>query len=162
MENKLSQPGCMDSEKTLARTYSDGIVGFALLTAEFALFMLLFTLFSCSSVPAENYRSASRAVVTGGAHSVANLESGDSNESPKPGDTKIMDGIEYIYASNRRYLYTPSEPEYVWIRKDQYSPRIGENLLSRKTEKKEMEELEKRISKLEEQLKKRNTPPQIP
>jgi hypothetical protein len=86
----------------------------------------------------------------------------DSN--PKPGDIKVIDGIEYIYASNRKYMLTPYEPEYVWIRKDQYSPRLGENLLTGRTGtagKKEREEMEKRIAKLEEDLKKKGIAPQM-
>ena len=31
-------------------------------------------------------------------------------------------------------MFTPYEPLYVWIRKDEYTPRMGENLLTRNTE----------------------------
>lgn len=79
----------------------------------------------------------------------------------KPGDIKIIDGVEYIYTSNRRYMLTPYEPEYVWIRKDQYTPRIGENLLSGGAPKREREETEKRIARLEEDLKKKGIAPQM-
>ncbi len=48
---------------------------------------------------------------------------------PQPGDIKIMDGIEYIYARNRRFQLTPHEPEYLWLRKDQYSPGIFESVV---------------------------------
>ncbi len=82
--------------------------------------------------------------------------------NPKPGDIKVIDGVEYIYASNRKFMLTPYEPEYVWIRKDQYTPRMGENLLSGGTaNKKEREEMEKRLAKLEEELKKKGIAPQM-
>ncbi len=55
---------------------------------------------------------------------------GDAEEVKEPelGDIKIIDGIEYIYVRNRKYMLTPYEPAYVWIRKDQYAPGIGESL----------------------------------
>jgi hypothetical protein len=82
--------------------------------------------------------------------------------NPKPGDIKVIDGVEYIYTSNRKFMLTPYEPEYVWIRKDQYTPRMGENLLSGGTSnKKEREEMEKRLAKLEEELKKKGIAPQM-
>ncbi|HQP56615.1 MAG TPA: hypothetical protein PLN83_10940, partial [Syntrophorhabdus sp.] len=33
-------------------------------------------------------------------------------EAPKPGDIKVLDGVEYIYARNKRWQFTPYEPEY--------------------------------------------------
>jgi hypothetical protein len=92
-----------------------------------------------------------------------NMEKIDES-GPKPGDIKVIDGIEYIYASNRKYMLTPYEPEYVWIRKDQYSPRFGESLLSGAggvAAKKERDEMERRIAKLEEDLKKKGLAPQM-
>lgn len=80
---------------------------------------------------------------------------------PKPGDIKVIDGVEYIYARNRKFMFTPYEPEYVWIRKDQYTPRIGEDILGKGTASKEQKELEKRLGKLEEDLKKKGLPPQM-
>jgi len=82
--------------------------------------------------------------------------------NPKPGDIKVIDGVEYIYTSNRKFMLTPYEPEYVWVRKDQYTPRMGENLLSGGTaNKKERAEMEKRLAKLEEELKKKGIAPQM-
>jgi hypothetical protein len=55
-------------------------------------------------------------------------------------------------------MFTPYEPLYTWIRKDQYSPGIGENLLTRNTaEKEHLGELEERIKRLEEEMKKMGT-----
>lgn len=74
---------------------------------------------------------------------------------PQPGDIKVIDDVEFIYASNRRYMFTPYEPLNVWIKKDEYTPRMGENLLSRNSEEeKYLKELEERIKRLEEELKK--------
>jgi len=81
-------------------------------------------------------------------------------EAPKPGDIKILDGVEYIYARNKRWMYTPYEPEYMWIRKDQYSPGFGENLLTR-GKSKEQKDLETRLAKIEEEMKKKGLPPQM-
>ncbi|MCX7965376.1 MAG: hypothetical protein N2596_01945 [Syntrophorhabdaceae bacterium] len=79
---------------------------------------------------------------------------------PKPGDIKVIDGVEYIYARNRKYMLIPNEPEYIWVRKDQYSPGILQSLVSA-AQKKERDELTSRIAKLEEELKKRNIAPQV-
>jgi hypothetical protein len=74
---------------------------------------------------------------------------------PQPGDIKVIDDVEFIYASNRRYMFSPYEPLYVWIKKDEYAPRIGENLLTRTSEEeKHLRELEQRIKRLEEELQK--------
>jgi hypothetical protein len=81
---------------------------------------------------------------------------------PKPGDIKVIDGIEYIYARNKRAMLSSAEPENVWIRKDQYSPGLIESMISSvgSTNKKERTAMEDRIAKLEEELKKRNLAPQ--
>jgi len=81
-------------------------------------------------------------------------------EAPKPGDIKVLDGVEYIYARNKRWMFTPYEPEYMWIRKDQYSPAFGENLLTR-GKSQEQKELEGRLAKIEEEMKKKGLAPQM-
>lgn len=81
---------------------------------------------------------------------------------PKPGDIKVIDGVEYIYAHNPRYMLTPGEPENVWIRKDEYSPGMFESLAkSSPGEDKERKQLEGRIAKLEEDLKNKGIAPRI-
>jgi len=82
-------------------------------------------------------------------------------DTPKPGDIKVIDGVEYIYARNRRFMFTPYEPEYIWIRKDQYTPGPGENLLTKGPSTKEQQEMEKRLAKIEEEMKKKGLPPQM-
>ena len=83
---------------------------------------------------------------------------------PKPGDIKVVDGVEYIYAKNRRFAQAPYEPEYVWVRKDQYSPGLYDTITGKLsgggTNKQEQDKLEKRMAKLEEDLKKQNAGPQ--
>ncbi|MGD0228985.1 MAG: hypothetical protein ABSC19_01340 [Syntrophorhabdales bacterium] len=83
-------------------------------------------------------------------------------DQPKPGDVRIIDGVEYIYARNRRYQLTPYEPEYEWVRKDQYSPGVFDSISDRMAggdaaAKKDHAELEKRMTKLEDDLKQKNT-----
>jgi len=92
--------------------------------------------------------------------------------APQPGDVRVEDGVEYIYAKNRRFGYTPDEPEFVWVRKDEYSPGILESLAARISgsgDKKEREALEARIAKAEAELKGQNLstgtaglPPPVP
>jgi hypothetical protein len=82
-------------------------------------------------------------------------------DTPKPGDIKVIDSVEYIYARNRRFMFTPYEPEYIWIRKDQYTPGPGENLLTKGPSTKEQQEMEKRLAKIEEEMKKKGLPPQM-
>jgi hypothetical protein len=83
------------------------------------------------------------------------VEKGEKVEDkePVPGDIQVIDGIEYIYARNKKYMITPYEKEYMWIRKDQYTGSISDSLFG--GGKKERDELEKRLAKLEEDLKKK-------
>jgi len=84
-------------------------------------------------------------------------------KEPKPGDIRVIDGVEYIYAHNKRYMFEPTEPENVWYRKDQYSPGIIQSMISDALgpSKKEKTAMEDRITKLEAELKKRNLAPQM-
>jgi hypothetical protein len=86
-------------------------------------------------------------------------------KEPELGDIKVIDGVEYIYTRNRKYMLTPYEPPYVWVRKDQYAPGLGEALSfgvgGSGPSKKERDELERRIAKLEEELKKKGINPQM-
>jgi hypothetical protein len=79
----------------------------------------------------------------------------DAGSEPKPGDIKLVDGVEYIYAQNRRYNSVSGEPQYVWYRKDQYSPGLFDTVKGSvsSTDKKERAELEKRLAKLESDQK---------
>lgn len=87
----------------------------------------------------------------------------DDVKDPKPGDIKVIDGVEYIYTRNRKFMFTPYEPENVWIRKDQYSPGLLESVIATATvgSKKEKTAMEQRIARLEEELKKKNITTQM-
>lgn len=72
------------------------------------------------------------------------------------GDVRLEGGIEYMYVKNRKFGSTPYEPECEWVRRDEYSPRLFEGLANRimsRSDKKEIEEIEKRIAKLEAEVK---------
>jgi hypothetical protein len=88
----------------------------------------------------------------------SNKERVDVGSEPKPGDIKIVEGTEYIYAKNKRYLSASYEPEYIWYRKDQYSPGLFDSIKNSFAgdNKKEKEKLEQRLAKLEDDLKKKN------
>jgi len=73
------------------------------------------------------------------------------------GDVRLEDGIEYIYVKNRKFGSTPYEPECVWIRKDEDSPRLFEGLansIMNRGDKKETADIEKRIARIEAEVKK--------
>jgi hypothetical protein len=106
---------------------------------------------SCSSVPFSEKNQFAASGTEPNTEKAARIE----ETVPEPGDIKVIDGVEYIYAQNRRYMFTPYEPLYVWIKKDEYTPRMGENLLTRNAEETEhFKKLEERIKRLEEELKK--------
>jgi hypothetical protein len=77
---------------------------------------------------------------------------------PKPGDLKTVDGVEYIYGKNVRWPTMPYEPEYVWVRRDQYASRLFDSLTealsNRADDRKEIEELQRRIERLEKEINK--------
>lgn len=83
-------------------------------------------------------------------------ETGMEKSVPEPGDIKTFDGVEYVYGRNRRFPSLRGEPEYTWVRKDQLAPRpfdsLKEALQRPAPDRGEIEELEKRISRLEEEI----------
>jgi hypothetical protein len=132
------------------------------------LMLLVLSLASCSYLPFGKKKDEDPSK-TGKKSDTASSQKksarGDAEEikEPQMGDIKVIDGIEYIYTRNRKYMLTPYEPPYVWVRKDQYTPGMGEALSfgigDSKQSKKERDELEKRIAKLEEELKKKGIQP---
>jgi hypothetical protein len=126
------------------------------------ILLIALSLISCSTNPFAKKKDASTDVSgseTKQGQTQKTTQIGE--EVPKPGDIKVLDGVEYIYARNKRWMYTPYEPEYMWIRKDQYAPGWGENLLTRGGKTKEQKELETRLAKIEEEMKKKGLPPQM-
>jgi hypothetical protein len=83
---------------------------------------------------------------------------GDEAAAVKPqlGAIKLMNGVEYIYARNVRWTPASQEPEYVWVRKDLYSPGLIASLNQPSmAERKELDQLRERIERLEAELKKK-------
>lgn len=125
------------------------------------------SLVSCSYLPFGKKKEEDPSKTAGKTDSATAKRSSraDAEEvkEPQMGDIKVIDGVEYIYTRNRKYMLTPYEPPYVWIRKDQYTPGIGEALSfsvgGSGPSKKERDDLEKRIAKLEEELKKKGIQP---
>ncbi|MGD0233883.1 MAG: hypothetical protein ABSC55_05020 [Syntrophorhabdales bacterium] len=81
---------------------------------------------------------------------------------PQKGDVRVIDGVEYVYGKNPKYMNSQIEPLYVWLRKDQYSPDTLDDFTFRSpvpTEK--QNEMEARIAKIEAELKKTQVPQQV-
>jgi hypothetical protein len=84
------------------------------------------------------------------------------SDKPKPGDVRVIDGVEYIYARNRKFNITPDEPEYKWVPKDQYSPGVFDSVAGRvsgqsTSDKQERAELQQRMAKLETDITSKKT-----
>ena len=121
------------------------------------IILLVCLLASCSSLNPFSKKAP--------ASGTATTEKGEKIEDnkPKPGDIKMVDGVEYIYAKNIRFAQAPYEPEYVWVRKDQYTPSLFDRIAGKGNEgmnKQEREELDKRMAKLEAELKNKESAPQ--
>lgn len=118
------------------------------ITPSFCLFSLSVFLFSLALL--------SCALVHPQGNGTEVKETSMEKRTPEPGDLKMVDNVEYIYGKNRRFRSLPGEPEYVWVRKDQYGPRPFDSLkeaLSRPpAEWEEIEKLERRISMLEAEI----------
>jgi hypothetical protein len=121
---------------------------------KFAIILLALSLVCCSSLTPWKKKTTETPKKTERADKI-------DEKAPQPGDVQTIDGVEYIYARNKRYQLTPYEPEYLWIRKDQYSPGILESLTGGGQGKKEREQLEGRIARLEDDLKKKGVAPQM-
>lgn len=111
------------------------------------VFFLTFALVSCSHIPLAKKTEAPKEKKEKKVETV--------EQEPKPGDVKVVDGVEYIYVRNRRFGLSPQEPEYVWVRKDEYRPGLADAISGIFTERRERQELERRIAKLEEELKRK-------
>jgi hypothetical protein len=127
---------------------------------KFIVIFLVVFLVSCATNPFASKKDASTPS-SDAKQGQAQKSTRIGEDVPKPGDIKVIDGVEYIYARNRKFMFTPYEPEYVWLRKDQYAAGPGENLLTRGSTTKEQQEMEKRLAKIEEEMKKKGLPPQM-
>jgi hypothetical protein len=118
------------------------------------IILLVCVLASCSSLnPFSKKTPPADTAATGKGEKV-------EDNRPKPGDIKMVDGVEYIYAKNIRFAQAAYEPEYVWVRKDQYTPSLFDRIAGKGNEgmnKQEREELDKRMAKLEAELKNKDS-----
>ena len=80
---------------------------------------------------------------------------------PLEGDVRVIDGVEYVYGRNVKYMSTPGEPLYVWVRRDLFTPSMGGTFPVRAgspTKAKELTELKERLAKLERTMRGESTP----
>ena len=126
----------------------------------FIIIVIVLALFSCSNPFSKKKDTGTSTAGSETKQGQQRKTSKIGEDTSKPGDIKVLDGVEYIYARNKRWQFTPYEPEYMWIRKDQYSPGFGENLLTR-GKSKEQKDLENRLAKIEEEMKKKGLAPQM-
>lgn len=80
---------------------------------------------------------------------------------PLPGDVRVIDGTEWVYGRNVKYMSGPAEPLYVWMPRELYTPSLTDTMPGRVgypvKRDKEMIELEERLARLEAKI--RGTPP---
>ncbi len=72
---------------------------------------------------------------------------------PSEGDRKVVSGVEYVYTRNNRYKSDPYQPEFIWLKKDDYLQSRDQAIKERMAlEKKETDELRKRLAQLEQKV----------
>lgn len=80
---------------------------------------------------------------------------------PLEGDVRVIDGVEWVYGRNVKYMSSPAEPLYVWVPRELYTPSMTDTIPGRVgypvKRDKEMMELEERLARLEAKI--RGTPP---
>jgi hypothetical protein len=75
---------------------------------------------------------------------------------PLEGDVRVIDGEEYVYGKNVKYMTSPGEPVNVWVRRDLYTPSLADTIpgrVGRPADTKELSELEERLAKLEQTIR---------
>jgi hypothetical protein len=76
---------------------------------------------------------------------------------PLDGDVSVINGVEYVYGRNTRYMTTPTEPLYVWAPRYLYSPSYIDTIPGRVGSPtkgtKETAELEERLARLEQAVR---------
>ena len=74
-------------------------------------------------------------------------------QGPKEGDRKVVGGVEYVYTRNNRYKSNPYEPEYIWIKKEDYLQSRDEIMRERiAAERREGDAMRKRLARLEKEI----------
>ncbi len=111
--------------------------------------LLSLLLISCSS-------SAKKKGQVDEAQAYAEAAQKARQSGPLEGDVRVIDGLEYVYGKNVKYMTTPDEPLYVWVRRDLYSPSLIDTMparAGRPIDAKEQSELEERLAKLERAIR---------
>jgi hypothetical protein len=90
------------------------------------------------------------------------LDAADARKTgPLPGDVRVINGVEWVYGRNVKYMDTPDQPLNIWVPREYYSPSVSDTMPGRvgyPTKKtKETLALEERLAKLEAQV--RGMPP---
>ncbi|HVN25100.1 MAG TPA: hypothetical protein VMT71_14095 [Syntrophorhabdales bacterium] len=111
---------------SLARSLKKG-------TRKLALVLLAGLLLSCSHAPANKSAKSDSQSQPSKAASTQKAAPAQARQDtgPRPGDTRMVDGVEYVYGKNVKYMVNPGEPEYTWVRKDQYFPDANESSRTR-------------------------------
>jgi hypothetical protein len=79
----------------------------------------------------------------------------DKPAGPQVGDTKVVGGVEFVYAKNTRYMADPYQPEYLWVKKSEYMQTPMDAFKERvAAERKENAALKKRLATLEAEFNK--------
>jgi hypothetical protein len=72
---------------------------------------------------------------------------------PLEGDVRVIDGAEYVYGKNIKYMATPFEQVYLWVPREIYTPSLVDTIpggVGRPTRKsREWSDLEERLARLE-------------
>jgi len=90
------------------------------------------------------------------------LDATDARKTgPLPGDVRVINGVEWVYGRNVKYMDSAAQPLYVWLPREYYTPSTSDTMPGRvgyPTKKtKETLALEERLAKLEAQM--RGAPP---
>ena len=117
------------------------------------LIIILFSLLliSCSSTP-DKEKSA---IPESQKYAEAAIKARESG--PLEGDVCVINGVEYVYGKNVKYMTTPDEPLYLWAPRYLYTPSFADRYPGRvgypvKTTK-ETAELEERLARLEQAIR---------
>ncbi len=117
-------------------------------------------LFSCSSTPAPKLTAAQQAQ--------KDLEDAKKarETGPLDGDVRVIDGVEWVWGRNVKYMNTPNTPLYVWLPREFYTPSLTDEIPGRVGRPvkltKEQAELEERLAKLERAVRGESAPQSRP
>ena len=120
------------------------------------IFLLNFFLLSCSSA------FPTKVSTPGGPQGYLEAAAKARENGPLEGDVRVIDGAEYVYGKNIKYMVTPFEQVYLWVPREIYTPSLvdtipgGVGSPTRKS--REWSDLEERLARLE-QAERAGSPP---